>query len=358
MSNGQFGEKTEQATPQRLREARRKGQIVKSTDLSSAISLLAVAFLFILFGNILFQWVEEMVALSLGENLLFVVTDTNLLPLMLQAGSSYFKIMALIFITVLSSGLAINYAQVGFIFSGEKLSPSLEKLNPLEGFKKIASRRAMFELAKAVFKITLVGIIAYGFFMSRFESFLMYMFLAPDSFFTGFSGEVLNLSLRVAVVFLMLALLDYVYQRHEHLKNLRMTKQEVKEEYKQMEGDPLIKGKLRDKQRSIASQRMMQEVPNATVIVTNPTELAVALKYTADDIPIPIVVAKGSGLVAARIREKAKENDVPILENKPVARMLYEQVEIGQVISVDLYQSVAEILALVYEINRERGGRV
>ena len=358
MSNEQLGEKTEQATPQRLRDARRKGQIVKSTDLSSAITLLVVALFFILFGNTLFRWLEEMVASFLGDSLLFVVSDTNLVPLMLQAGFSFFKIMALIFLTVLLSGLAINYAQVGFIFSGEKLSPSFDKLNPLEGLKKIISRRAIFELLKALLKITLVGIIAYGFFLSRFDSFLMYMFLDPNSFFTSFSGEVLNLSLRVAVIFVILALLDYLYQRHEHFKNLRMTKQEVKEEYKQMEGDPLIKSKLRAKQRSIASQRMMQEVPSATVVVTNPTELAVALKYTAEEIPIPIVVAKGSGLVAARIREKAKENDVPILENKPVARMLYEQVEIGQVIPVDLYQSVAEILALVYEINKARGGKV
>lgn len=358
MSNGQFGEKTEQATPHRLREARRKGQVVKSTELSSAINLLAVAFLFILFGTTLFQWMKELVTLIFAEYLLFEVTDTNLAPLMVLAGISYFKIMALIFVAVLLSGLAINYAQVGFIFSLDSFSPSLEKLNPLEGLKRIFSRQALFEMIKAIFKITLIGIVAYNFFVSRFESILAYMFLPPISFFETFSQEIFSLSLRVAFIFFIIAVLDYFYQRHEYFKNLRMTKQEVKEEFKQMEGDPLIKGKLREKQRRMAAQRMMQEVPTATVVITNPTELAVALKYTAEEISIPVVVAKGSGLIAARMREIAKEHGVPFVENKPVARMLYEQVEIGQVIPIELYQSVAEILALVYEINKEQGGKV
>jgi len=151
-------------------------------------------------------------------------------------------------------------------------------------------------------------------------------------------------------VFLGLALLDYLYQRHEHNQNLKMTKQEVKEEFRQMEGDPLLKSRLRERQRKIAMQRMMQEVPKATVVITNPTELAVALRYREGEDQAPVVVAKGAALIARRIREAAAENGVPLVENKPVARMLYEQVEIGQEIPVGLYQAVAEILAVVYKI--------
>ncbi len=357
MSNNRAGEKTEQPTPHRLREAKRKGQVVKSTELGSAFNLLAVTFLLILFGDNLFQWMRETVALFLGEYLSLSVSMGNMGQLIMQVGFSYFRIMGLVFITVLSSGLIVNYAQVGFVFSAEKLSPSMEKLNPLEGFKRIFSRRSLFELAKAILKISLVGIVAYLFFISRFESFLGYMFISPGSFFESFSSHIVALSLQVGIIFVILAVLDYIYQRHEHFRNLRMTRQEVKEEFKQMEGDPLIRSKLREKQRSMANRRMMHEVPGATVVVTNPTELAVALKYTLDKTPVPVLVAKGAGPIAARIREIAKENNVPVIENKPVARMLYEQVEIGQVIPVELYQSVAEILALVFRINKEQGER-
>jgi flagellar biosynthetic protein FlhB len=356
VSDNKFGEKTEQPTPPRLREARRKGQVVKSTELSSAINLLAAALLFILFGDTLFLWLREMMALFLSDYLLFTVSAVNVAPLILQTGISFFKIMGLIFTTVLAAGLIINYAQVGFVLSTEKLSPSFEKLNPAEGIKRILSRRALFELVKSLLKICLVGAAVYVFFSSRFEDFLTYMLLSPISFYEIFSRDIINLSLRVAVIFILLAVLDYIYQRQENFKNLRMTRQEVKEEFKQMEGDPLIKSKLREKQRTMANQRMMQDVPTATVVITNPTEIAVALKYGAEKNPVPVVVAKGAGLVAARIREKAKENKVPVIENKPVARMLFAQVEIGQVIPVELYQSVAEILALVYQINKERGG--
>lgn len=355
MSENRAGEKTEQPTPHRLREARRKGQVVKSTELGSAFNLLAVVFLFMLFGDSLFHWLKETVETILRDNLTMTVSPGNMPSLLLQAGLSYFRVMGLIFLTVISVGLIINFSQVGFVFSLERLSPSLEKLNPLEGFKRIFSRRALFELAKALLKISLVGLVTYLFIVSRFEEFLTYMLVSTGTFFAIFQSDLINLSLRVGIIFIIMAVLDYIYQRHEYFKNLRMTRHEVKEEIKQMEGDPLIRSKLREKQRRIAGQRMMQEVPKATVVVTNPTELAIALKYSAEENPIPVVVAKGAGLTAARIREKARESRVPVVENKAVARMLYDQVEIGQVIPADLYQTVAEILALVYDINKKAG---
>jgi flagellar biosynthetic protein FlhB len=250
---------------------------------------------------------------------------------------------------VRAAGLVINYAQVGFLLSTDSLSPKLENLNPIQGFKKIFSRKALFELAKALFKIILVGAVTYGFIRSRLDSFLSFVYTTPAGLFAGFSREIYNLTLRVGVIFISLAVLDYLYQRYEFMKSMRMTKQEVKEEFKQLEGDPLIKSKLREKQRSMAGRRMMQEVPKATVVVTNPTDIAVALKYSEGETAAPKIVAKGAALIAARIREVAKEHGVPVVENKVVARFLYRHVEIGREIPMELYQAVAEILALVYE---------
>lgn len=355
MSENRPGEKTEQATPHRLREARRKGQVVKSTELGSAFNLMAVVFLFMLAGDLIFLWTRDTVTIFLVDFLPMTVSEGNMGPLILQAGLSYFRIMGLIFLIVVSTGLLVNFSQVGFVFTMEKLSPSLEKLNPLEGLKRVFSRRALFELVKALLKVFLVGLITYQFFASRFQDFLSYMLVGTDAFFAAFQSDVVNVSLRVGIIFIILAVLDYLYQRNEHFKNLRMTRHEVKEEFKQMEGDPLIRSKLKEKQRSMAGQRMMQEVPESTVVVTNPTELAVALKYGAQKNPIPVVVAKGSGLMAARIKDVAREHHVPVVENRTVARILYEQVDIGQVIPSDLYQAVAEILALVHEINRKAG---
>ncbi len=354
MSDKPMGEKTEQPTPHRLREARRKGQVVKSTDLSSACTLLAAILFFMLMGDTLLNWCREFVFVMLQEYILYPVSAGNMAPLIGIMGLNYFKTSGLIFAVVLLTGLAGNYAQVGFVFTTEKLSPTLEKINPLEGFKRIFSKRALFELAKALFKIVLVGIIVYLFLSNSVMEVMAYMFLTPQQGAKVFAASVLNLALRVGALFLVLAVLDYVYQRQEHFKNLKMTRQEVKEEHKQMEGDPLIRSKRKEKHKAMAVTRMMQEIPDASVVVTNPTELAIALKYDHDKEPVPKVVAKGAGVTAQKIRKLAKENGVPVVENRPVAQLLYKKVEIHETISADLYQAVAEILALVYEIQRKK----
>ena len=352
------GEKTERPTPHRLREARRKGQVVKSTELVSAVNLLAVLFLLMLFGEIIFRWHVSMLRGFLGDWLLQTVSPANFSAITIKSIMEFLRLMSPIFVIVLAAGLFINYVQVGFILSAESISPQVKRLNPLEGFKKIVSTRALFEFVKVVLKIFLVTLIVYFFMQSRFSHFLTFLHTLPGDFFIRFSQEVYSLTLRVAVVLISLAIMDYLYQRHEFMKSMRMTKQEVKEEFKQMEGDPLIRAKLREKQRAMASQRMMQEVPQATVVITNPTELAVALKYEESESLAPKVVAKGTALMAARIKAVAKEHSVPIVENKPVARFLYQHVEIEEEVPVELYQAVAEILALVYEVNRLRGEKV
>ncbi|UNC91760.1 flagellar biosynthesis protein FlhB [Candidatus Contubernalis alkaliaceticus] len=353
MSDSQSqGEKTEQPTPHRLQEARKKGQVVKSTELNSAFTLMIMVLFFMLFGDVLFGWHVDMLTSFLTDGLSMTVSFANFNSLFINAMLNFFKLISPILIVGLVAGLLINYAQVGFLVTSEVLSPKFDKLNPLEGIKKIISRRALFELFKALFKISLVGLVTYLFINSRFEGFLSFLYTMPEGFFAGFSSLALSLGLQVAVVFLIMAVLDYIYQRQEFMKSMRMTKQDVKEEYKQMEGDPLIKSKLKEKQRAMVNQRMMQEVPTSTVVVTNPTELAIALRYDQgeDGRGVPRVVAKGAALIAVRIKKVAKEHRVPVVENRPVARFLYQHVDIGEEIPAELYQAVAEILALVYKL--------
>lgn len=300
-------------------------------------------------GQLAFHYFSHMLVRYLamdGRNL----TAGNLNALTLSAFSDFFLVMAPIFFTALVAGLMMNYLQVGFLFTTEPLNPQFNRLNPVEGFKKIVSKRALFELVKSLLKVSLVGFVAFAFVRGHLPLLLAALYETPAGFWEIIRSLTLNLSLRVAVVFLILAVLDYIYQRYEHNQNLKMSKQELKEEYKQMEGDPQIRARLREQQRKVTMQRMMQDVPKATVVITNPTHLAVALRYREEEDSAPKVVAKGAELMAKRIRDTAKEHNVPLVENKPVARMLYEQVEIGQEIPIGLYQAVAEILAMVYKL--------
>ncbi len=300
-------------------------------------------------GQLIFGYVSNMITRYLEIKGSFL-TAGNMDALVLMALGDYFLLMSPIFLTAVLAGLAINYLQVGFLFTTESLNPQLNRLNPAEGFKKIVSKKAIFELVKSILKVALVGLVAFLFVRGQVETLLLTLYQDVSGVWKTLSSLALSLSLRIAVVFLSLSVLDYIYQRYEHNQNLKMSKQEVKEEFKQMEGDPQLKARLRERQRKMAMQRMMQDVPNATVVITNPTRLAVALRYQDGTDQAPIVVAKGAELIAKRIRDLAGEHDVPIIENKFVARMLYDQVEIGQEIPVELYQAVAEILAIVYRI--------
>ena len=345
------GEKTEEATPRRRQDARKKGQVVKSQELNAAVNLLALTVLLWAGGNLLIQQFRLMMVkyvqrgatlLSLGE----------LNPLLFTALGDFFLLTAPIFLVAVVAGLAVNYLQVGFLFSTESLTFKPERLNPLEGFQKLASKRALFELAKTLLKFTLVGTVAFLFVQSRLEIMLLALYQDAVQLWQTAAKLILDLSMRVGAVFFSLSVADYLYQRYEHNTNLRMTKQEVKDEYRQMEGDPRLKARIREQQRKVAMERMIQDVPRATVVITNPTTLAVALRYQEDEDRAPVVVAKGAALIAQKIREKALEHKVPLVENKAVARLLFEQVGVGEEIPLDLYQAVAEVLALVYRLKK------
>jgi len=279
-----------------------------------------------------------------------VLTHGNFRSLSLAVFGDYFLLTLPLFLTALLTGLLVNYLQVGFLFTTEPLNPQLNRLNPVEGFKKSFSKRSLFELVKLLLKIFLVGIVVVLFIRNNLETLLLTLYQDAGGLWETIRSLTLNMSLRIAAVFFALSLMDYLYQRYEHNQNLKMTKQEVKEEFKQTEGDPQLRGRLREQQRKIAMQRMMQDVPSATVVITNPTALAVAVRYRETEDEAPVVVAKGAALMAKRIRDVATEHGVSLVENKQVARMLYDQVEIGQEIPVELYQAVAEILALVYKL--------
>lgn len=346
-------EKTEQATPRRLQEARRKGQVPKSADLNGAI-LLMVAGLFALLNKDSFIKQTQAYFYSYFNSFIkHPQQDAYLVQVLIDFTINIFAIFAPLFIILMVVALGINLAQIGFLFAPEAIKPKLDKLNPINGLKNMFSGRAMFELVKSLMKVTIVGWVIYAAVMGELPN-LLAIFHSPAQ---TVLNQVLTVALKVvlwgAAVYLAIALLDLLYQRYAFSKQMRMSKQEVKEEYKQTEGDPQIKGWLRRRQRQLLSNLVRKEVPQATVVVTNPTHYAVALKYE-QPMEAPMVVAKGVDLMAKQIREIAQKHDVPVIEKKELARFLYANVEIGQSIPVEMYQAVAEILAMVYRLKNTK----
>ncbi|EET88831.1 type III secretion exporter [Clostridium carboxidivorans P7] len=254
---------------------------------------------------------------------------------------------------IMFMGVLANFLQTGALITSEPLKPDFSKLNPINGFKRIFSMRTVMELFKDLAMVSIVGFVGYKFVKDNYEYILTLGSLNAQAVAAAVSKLTINIFFRITILMIIIALIDYVYQRFQFNKDLKMSKQEVKEEYKQDEGDPQIKSKIKQKQREMATRRMMQEVPKATVVVTNPTHIAVALKYQ-EGLNAPVVAAKGADRVALKIKEIAKENDVPIIENKPLARLMYSEVELDEEIPMDMYEAVAEILALVYKIKERK----
>ncbi len=348
------GDKTEEPTPHRLREARRKGQVFKSMELNSAINILGVMTLFLIFSAVAFRGIEEVFDLFIGSQLNLPLTLGNTQAVMWEAVLRYFTIMAPVFAVALILGVASNLVQVGFLTSTQQLAPQLNRLNPLEGLKKIVSKKAMFEMVKSILKIVIISSVAFFFVRSRLDDLLLLVNQSAATSLQVFWNTMALLGILVGVVFLFLAFMDYVFQRYEYKASLKMSRKEIKDEHKNLEGDPLIRSKLKEKQRQLARERMMQDVPGADVVITNPTEIAVALVYREGMDSAPRVVAKGVEVLARKIREIAAENDVAIIENPPVAQMLWKETEIGEEIPIELYQAVAEIMAMVYKMREKK----
>ena len=349
------GEKTEEPTAKRRADALKKGQVGRSQEINAAFVMLAGFFVLRMLGG---DAVDEIMNYSvyIFGNLNFDVNEETIMQLFISIVILLAKTSIPLMLFIMVIGLAMNVAQVGFNFSTEKLSFNPGRLNPISGFGRIFSKRSLVELAKSLVKIAIIGSLVY---MNLSEELWQMPKLIFVDIFAGaaqISDVVFNLAFKIIGLFMVMAVLDLIYQKWQNTQDLKMSKQEVKEEFKQQEGDPQIKGKIRQKQRQMAMSRMMKEVPKADVIITNPTHLAVALKYEAG-MPAPVVLAKGQDAVAQKIKELARENSVPIVENKPLARALYAAVDVGGSIPQELFKAVAEVLAYVYKLRHRHRRR-
>ncbi|MCM8901201.1 flagellar biosynthesis protein FlhB [Caldicoprobacter algeriensis] len=349
-------ERTEKATPKKRREARERGQVFKSVELNSAVTLI-VGLLALKFTSSFMMeklcWAYDR---YLQANALFdqLYTYTGIVAMAKEIMYTVALVALPLCGLVMLAGLAINYWQVGFIFTTRPVIPNLSRINPLEGLKRIFSKRTLVELLKSLLKLAIVVLISYQEFMADIKSLAQLAKWDVKRSFIAVADMAFNIGIKMAVVFIILAVFDYFYQWWEYEKSLRMTKQELKDEYKEVEGHPLIRSRIRERQRQIGLRRMMQEIPRADVVITNPVHFAVALRYDPKEHDAPVVVAKGQDYLALKIKEVAKKHGVYIVENKPLAQMLYKSTEIGQAIPPELFRAVAEVLAFVYSMRGKR----
>lgn len=347
------GEKTEEPTPKKIVDTRKKGQAGKSREFVSAITLIGIILAVVSLGGVGLNEIENFLCRGLNSAGSIYLSQGSLKYIFTYYILEFAKITLPLFLIVVVFGILANLAQTGFIHSTEPIKPKFERINPVSGFKRMFSSGALVELLKSVGNIAIVGYIAVSYIISQLPEIVSSCDGGADSLLSTPAGIAKSELTRVAVAVCVIGVLDFMYQKYSFRKEMRMTKQEVKEEFKETEGDPLVKSRLRRKQRELASRRMMQEVPKATVVITNPTHIAVALRYERKKDTAPEVVAKGIDEIAQRIKQIARDNNVPIIENKPVARMLYRKVEIDESIPVEMYQVVAEILAVVYSKKRK-----
>ena len=350
--DGPGGEKTEPATSKKLSDARSEGQVCKSRELDQAATLV-----------VLFLMLKVIVSF-MGSNFLQIFHDIyNKIPETVSARElNAVVIMSYLHHAVMTSlklagpffaagvvvAFLINIVQVKWKVSTEPLKPKPDKFHPINGFKRMFSKDSLFELVKSIAKIALISIIAYTALKSHMEEIFLLYNITLQQAIAEIGTLVIDVGFRISIIYCIIGAVDYIYQKHKFNEDMKMTKQEVKDEMKNSEGDPQIKGKQRQRMQEASRRRMMQDVPKADVVITNPTHYAVALKYEAGTGTAPVLVAKGADLIAQRIKEIARENHVEIVENKPLARMIYTNVEIGNEIPPELYQAVAEILAAVY----------
>lgn len=351
-------ERTEAPTPRRREEARRKGQVARTAELGTALVLLAGAWALRRGVSHIGAFAGDLMAQGLGGQLLPVEFTIQGVTALFQHVAWHTAVVLFpVGLAAATAGLLSQLVQVGFLFTGETLTPRLERINPIAGMKRIVSRRALVELGKALAKLAVVGSVAYGALRGSTAMFPRLLESSPLGAAAWVGGTVWRMAATTAAALLLIAILDYGYQRSEHERSLRMTRRQLKEELRQTEGDPLVRRRIRERQRRIASQRMMQQVPTADVVITNPTHVAVALRYDAATMEAPVVVAKGAGHVARRIREVAMEHGVVVVEDVWLARTLYQSADIGDPIPENLYRAVARVLAFAYRVGRRRPAR-
>lgn len=343
------GEKTESATPRRREEARQKGQVSRSQDLNAAIILIATMATLLTTAPYFLGQIEAFTKLYLLQRTLEDINQEQVMMILVECSLLMARVCLPVMGAAFFAALTVNLLQVGFLVSPEALMPKMSRINPIEGAKNKFSLRAVVELIKSLAKIGITGYVVYTILRDNFYMLPRFLDMSIVAILPTVGSIVLEMAIKVGILFLVIGIFDFLYQWFEYEKSLKMSKYDIKQEYKQTEGDPQIKSKQRQIQRETAMKRMMAEVPKADVVITNPTHYAVALRYEAESMQAPMLLAKGQGFVALKIREIAEENKISIVENPPLARMIYASVEIGQTIPEDLYQAVAEVLAFVYK---------
>ena len=345
-------DKTEEATPKKKSDARKKGQIAKSKDVGIALTTIATLLVIMTLSDKIVNNFKEIIIYYLSNVGSMELTDGLLKSIASNSFTKFASTVVLVVIPIMVAGIVASLMQTGFLLTGEPLKPSLKKLNPLNGIKNMFSNKSAFDLLKNLLVVTIVTYIGYSYMKDNYNDILHISTLNVSSIGSEIKQIVVGLFTKIVILLIVLAATDYFIQFRFHNKELRMSKQEIKDEYKQMEGDQQVKAKIKQKQRAMITQGMMNAVGDATVVITNPTHIAVAIKYEDGQNNAPKLVAKGIDHLAIRIKEKAKENDVPIIENKPLARMIYKEVELDREIPQEMYQAVAEILVAIYKMKK------
>jgi flagellar biosynthetic protein FlhB len=344
-----MADKTEKPTARRLEEAREDGQVVHSIELNAAAAMLV--------GTLLVMGPAKSLSQNLGNTLKQLIIDLPkadlsqpfLQKLIYSIAVSVLPSFMLILVGLLVTGVVVNVAQTGFLWSSKKIGFDFKRINPLSGLKRIFSSHGLIELLRAALKLVVIGWVAYGYLSGNIAQIIaMSQYDLPTATRTFFDMA-MGLALRVGEIYLVVAAADYAYQRWDFMHNMRMTKEEIKEEYKRAEGDPFLKGRIRAQMRRMARGRMMANVPKATVVVTNPTHLAIAIEYRKG-MSAPKVLAKGAHYSAQRIVALARQHNIPVVQNIPLARAIFKRIDIDQEIPPDLYLAMAEVLAYVYRM--------
>ncbi|HSW39787.1 MAG TPA: flagellar biosynthesis protein FlhB [Acidobacteriota bacterium] len=351
MSGGKDN-KTEKPTYKKLKKAREKGQVARSKEVPSAAVLMGVLIVFYFFGRtfvgIIEMEMQHLFTLAVPSE----ITVNSTVELFTSTGLRLSAALLPVFLAIMGFSIFGNLIQGELTFSTHPLGFRFEKLNPINGLKKIFSKNGLVQLAKSLIMIVGVGVIGYQVVNEHLAEYPRLLFADAKYLFAWIFSVLFEICLRVGILLILLAFADFCFEKYQYKEQLKMSKKEIREEFKETEGDPITKGRIRRIQREMARKRMMADVPKADVVITNPTHYAVALSYKMDSMEAPKVVAKGVGFLALKIKELAREHDIPMVENKQLAHTLYKSVEIGAYIPGDLYKAIAEILAYVYKAKR------
>jgi flagellar biosynthesis protein FlhB len=352
MAEDSFEDKSEQATPKKRRDARKKGEVAKSRELPSVAVLLAGMMTFVLFGAFMYDRIQDMMVTAFSLPVHNTLSVTELIRFSREMIQQFFWIMTPLAGMIVLAAVVSNILQVGFMINAESLKPKFSKINPMKGLGRLFSKQSVMELLKSIFKLTIVGGVGYITIQGEMDNLHTLGYLPHEEIIVYLFAATFKLFVRCALAMIVIVAIDYAFQKWQFETKLKMSKKEVKDEHKESEGDPMIKSRIRSIQMQMARNRMMQSVPDADVVVTNPTHYAIALKYDDRTMGAPKVVAKGKGEIALKIKEIAGAHQILMVENRSLAQTLYQMVEIGHEVPQLLYQAVAEVLAYVYKQKR------